>query len=143
MSEMNKVILAAAIFFMLSACASTPIGKLTEDEFVTKEVLLNKDYQSAYRNLISGLRGCPVLGVPFGNIYTDIGEAHIDLYMGGGDNSARASKHAYGTISLKEVSPHQTKALYRLVKRSIYRLSNDAILSHWQALSDGIDRCPD
>ncbi len=139
---MNKVILTA-ICFMLSACASTPIGKLTDDDFVTKEVLLNKDYQSAYRNLINGLRGCPVLGVPFGNIYTDIGEAHIDLYMGGGDNSARATKHAYGTISLKEVLPHQTKARYKLVKRSIYRLSNDAILSHWQAISDGIDQCPE
>jgi len=139
---MNKVILAA-ILFTLSACASTPIGKLTEDDFVTKEVLLNKDYQSAYRNLISGLRSCPGLGVPFGNIYTDIREAHIDLYMGSGDNSAMATKNAYGTISFKEVSPHQTSAQYRLVKRSVYKLSNDTILNHWQAFSDGINQCPE
>lgn len=104
-------------------------------------MILDGSYQSVYRNLINGLRACPILGTPFGNVYTDIREAHIDIYMASGDNSARATKNAYGVIIFKEKKSNKTIAQYRLLKRSIYKLDGDVILNSWQMHSEGINMC--
>lgn len=139
---MRILILLFALCAMLSSCATTPIGKIESSGFESKTIVVNAGFQEVYRNIVFGMKKCNTLGVPFGNIYTDINEAHIDIFMGGHENNiSRESAYPYGEIAIKKIGEKSSEVSIKLVKRSIYRLSNSEIIGLWESSARGEFLC--
>jgi hypothetical protein len=129
------------IVLLLTAGCAPSIGNYTEEQIIYKEDTLLIGYQEAYRNFISGLRHCKELGVPEGNLFYDIKEGHIDLYVASVDGSTRATGFPQGTIIFRELTSGKTMAKYHLIPRVYYFFDTETMLRHWQRISLGEKVC--
>jgi hypothetical protein len=84
---------------LIAGCA-TPVSKLGDEEFVWTNAYVPMNYQQTYRNLKQGLDACGSAFAVESNLYTDINEGMMVLYLKnllGGNNG-----FVYGTIKLKK-----------------------------------------
>lgn len=82
-----------------TGCA-TPVSKLGDEEYVWTESYVPTSYQQTYRNMKQGLDVCGAAFSVESNLYTDINEGVMVLYLKnllGGNNG-----FVYGTIKLKK-----------------------------------------
>lgn len=141
---MKILILLLGVCMFLSACATTPIGKIEPEGFESKTVVVTAGFQEVFRNILFGMKKCQGMGIPFGQIYTDINEAHMDIFMGGHDNNlSRESAYPYGEIIIKKIDEKSSYVSIKLVKRPIYRLSNAEIIGLWESFAMGNFVCID
>ena len=67
----------------LAGCA-TPVGQMPDSDFAWYSFQLGIGYQAAYRNLREGFKTCgTAYGILEGDLYTDIGEGKLTVYVPG------------------------------------------------------------
>ena len=90
-----------ASFGLVAGCA-TPVSKLGDEEFVWTNAYVPTNYQQTYRNMKQGLDVCGSAFAVESNLYTDINEGVMVLYLKnllGGNNG-----FVYGKIQLNKES---------------------------------------
>lgn len=77
---MKKLIVAYSFCILITLGCATPVGKIPESDFVWEDRIIKLNYQEVYRNIANGFRTCKP-GIAEGNLYTDIKEGHLDVYL--------------------------------------------------------------
>ena len=124
---------------LLAGCA-TPVGQIPESDFVRETNELAVGYQAAYRNIRDGFARC-LDPQPQAELYTDIPEVRLVVYLGYGPGSI-----VVGTITLSEVSPTSSR-----VKVGVQKIFDESVfgppgppgrtLALWLDRAAGATRC--
>lgn len=100
---MQKIKLAVicALMVFITGCA-TPIGIMTDSDFVWHDKVVNLPAEKVYRNMFAGFRACGgVAAEPF--VDGDISQ--IVLYL---RNVSSVTQFVFGTVKLKEIEKEKT-----------------------------------
>lgn len=97
MKKSTTSIFTICCFLFLSGCA-TPPGKFKDSDLTWSHVDISLNYQVVYRNVSEGFRRCGGK-IAEGNLYTDIREGQIDIYLK--DVFGGRSSWVYGIVRVK------------------------------------------
>ena len=79
-NALRKLLFVSLFFVSTSLGCFTPIGKIPDSDFVWEDRTIKVNYQEVYRRVLAGVRTCKP-GIAEGNLYTDIKEGHIDVFL--------------------------------------------------------------
>jgi hypothetical protein len=146
----NLKILIAFLIIPVWGCVTAPVGKLTEGDFLSREIHLNMPISRAYNQLHDGLRYCGPRskgivifatrwGLPECSSFREDGAVSCDLFLEGIDD--KATNRIVGRIELKP-GDNGTRAVL-MVRHSATK--KDEILKAYELFlnGDAKDVCPD